>query len=105
MDYPWAVPGAKVVCVHRKPLWDILIAYGCTLPKERGVYTVREVYSYKGLVGVRLDEIMNPNIPFRDAGLAEPSFGVKYFRPLVTKTQEQDIEMFRKIVNQEPVTA
>lgn len=97
MDYPWAVPGAKVVCVKEGVNWRRILAPKMVAwPRVNGVYTIRGVFLYKGVVGMRMAEIVNPPVQFNH-GCVEPAFGLGCFRPLITKTQEQDIEMFRKI--------
>lgn len=97
----WAKPGVKVVCIappsgnrHLLPV---------TGPAVGGVYTIRAVVSGhdkdRDRVGLLLEEIHNPK---------SPTFGVEYgfyierFRPLITKTQEQDIEMFLRIASKAP---
>lgn len=83
----WAVKGAKVVYLGRS-------APGASIhhhPLSKGcVYTVRSVLVHPetGSVGLLLDgvrNILHPRLRL------ELGYSVKRFRPLVTRTQEQDI--------------
>lgn len=88
----WAKPGVKCVCVVRGGQW-----YGnLTLnePMERlpafgEILTITSVAVTPGGVGLRFEE-------YPDARLA---CHVDHFRPLVTRTQEQDVELFQRIAN------
>lgn len=93
-------PGDKVECV-RQPVGG----YGCeTVPVVGSVYTVREMTVADDGVGLRLVEIVNEQLLYRD-GMAECSFNIHYFRPL--RNRSADIEIFReldrKVFNGQPV--
>ena len=83
-------PGMKVECV-RQPVGG----YGCeTVPVVGSVYTVREMTISGDDVALRLVEIVNKRLPYRD-GMAECCFAVRDFRPL--RNRSTDIEIFRRI--------
>lgn len=84
----WAKPGVKCVCVD---------ADGSETLVHGGVYTVRStcvagpLWADAGSVGLRLYEII---LPVDRLDGIEPGYRVSRFRPLVTRTQEQDLELF-----------
>lgn len=93
----WAKPGVKVVCIDASPN-----RYGdsCGLVL-RGIYTVKgksKTDGY-GVKGVFLEEV---DAPYSFAGYG---FKVSRFRPLVTKTQEQDVAKFRHLLTPSPIDA
>lgn len=69
------------------------------IPVVGAVYTIRDVDadSY-GEVVVRLREIRNPVVRTQE-GMLERAYEAWLFRPLVSKTQEQDVELFRHLLN------
>ena len=87
----WAKPGVKCVCVDASPDF-----YGEQSGLAQGqVYTVkgdggRDAF---GVFGIRLVEIATR---FDRYGLG---FNVNRFRPIVTRTQEQDLEHFLPLLN------
>lgn len=91
-DIPsWAVPGAKVVCVDASK-GEISNASRLVVD---GVYTLTDV----------TDEFREPACRVRE----NPSFHWEFirlsrFRPLVTRTQEEDVAAFRHLLhdNKEP---
>lgn len=98
MEYPWAVPGAKVVCVD--PSFDgiepdVLV--------NRGIYTIKDVFLSVGTAGrfaglspeVVLYEVENPHS-------SGGGFAIERFRPLIVRSQEQDIALFRRIADAAP---
>ena len=93
----WARVGAKCVCIGRNPLWDGLPVATPAVGEE---YTIREVQGD----AVLLVEIHNRPIWFVPelGGPGEPNFGVWRFRPLVTKTQDQDVAMFKSLLTPAP---
>jgi hypothetical protein len=90
----WAKPGVKRVCV------DASYIRGDMPLRVGGVYEIVRVgrpcgdgrgrYRRPQLV-VALAETANPFSP-------DGSFAVERFRPLVTKTQEQDVALFRHLL-------
>lgn len=92
----WAKVGAKCVYVHRhngqvtrKPL------------EYMGVYTIRTVVSHPYLneIGIYLEGVVNEIHPLYGM---EKGYSLSAFRPLVTRTQEQDVEMFLRLVDRVP---
>lgn len=98
---PWAVPGAKVVCVEPSPAASF---YGWEkLPVVGEVYTIRDiVFPDGGTPCIRLDEISNAVSEYF-YGPAECSFKIARFRPLISKTQEQDVALFEPLLNSKSV--
>jgi len=88
----WAVRGAKVVCVynhveHPRP--------GEVFPAKGQIYTIREVApseKFPDEAIAAFAELENPLL--RKGGKAEAMFRLKYFRPLVPRSQEQDVAIF-----------
>lgn len=96
----WAKPGNKVVCV-RSPSTKFL--RGHEGPKVNQVYTIRSVSSGTNTfgeqaIGFRLVELVLPEWNTTD-GIMEPLFSSDCFRPLVTKTIEEDMEIFAPLLN------
>lgn len=91
----WARPGVKVVYIG-VPEW--------AKPDYRGIqalglgrtYTIRDTVLWD-LLCIRLEEVVNPVIKTR-VGFTERAYPLICFRPLVTKTQEQDVELFRHLL-------
>lgn len=92
----WARPGVKCVCVATS---HAALDLGFAAPIVGRVYTIREVLDgprfSDGVIdhGVRLVEIVNPPARFGTT-TTEPAWVVAKFRPIITKTQEQDVAMF-----------
>lgn len=101
----WARPGVKCVCVdnlHR------------TRARENPVLVVGRVYEVTKVVSITGNTVG----PYRHerkglvlAGVLNPydvkdgAFALSRFRPLVTKTQEQDVAIFRHHLSDEPIDA
>lgn len=100
----WAKPGVKCVCVIGGVLHKGHPPKN-GFPLEGRVYTIRELkfspFHSNGLCAV-LHELPNPwrGDPDYDAGWA-----VARFRPLVTRTQSEDVALFRKLLVPEGVDA
>jgi len=93
----WAKVGMKVVCVDADPrTFNHLpgIVVGDFALEDKAIYTIRWVGETLGLTTVRL------------VGLAdrphERGYSLSRFRPLVTKTQSEDVAMFKRIADQVP---
>jgi len=86
--------GQQVVCVDGvfspDPYWRSTVR---TFPKLHGIYTIREIRRGDRLVGFCFYEFANPRARFA-AGIFEPAFNAKNFRP-VRKTS---IEVFRRLL-------
>mgnify|MGYP003578599562 CR=1 FL=1 len=112
----WAKPGVKCVCVDDKPR-RIPLFTGSAPVEVGGVYPVRgEVYTIQAVewhesplhfvgsfLGVHLVEINRP--PGRLTGNVVP-YRIERFRPLVTKTMEEDVTLFAPLLRQKtPIDA
>lgn len=92
----WATVGAKVVCVDAA--WSSDPPFASPLRKG-AIYTIESAYIWHAAIGaepvIRLVEVDNPIIS---------GFGylVDRFRPLVIRSHEQDMEIFRKIASNLP---
>jgi hypothetical protein len=93
----WAKPGAKVVCV------DAEMVTGPSPLCVGGIYTVTFAYLCKGAPRgafkgphpcVVLAEVRNTFSPTRHGG-----FSADRFRPLAFRTQEQDVALFKSLLN------
>ena len=71
-------PGTRVECI--KDDW-VGFARGEIFPVLGCVYTVREVVTYDGFVGIRLVEIVNKPRRYIEA-FGEMAFSVERFRPI-----------------------
>lgn len=93
----WAKPGVKCVCVDASN-WNATDDRNLSwaeLPVEGELYVIREVVNFGGLAGLRLVGINNPLIP---CVYGEIAFNVSRFRPLITRSQEDDVALFRKLL-------
>jgi hypothetical protein len=84
MKYPWAVVGAKVVCVDAQwgdPAWRFIP----NTPSRGDVLTIRCVAYWPDAAGektrLQFEEIVNPTHNWTD-GTMEGSFGADRFKPL-----------------------
>lgn len=93
----WAKPGVKVVCVDNTGHPELVMG---------AVYTIIgcRPYEYSERSGgkfantklcVKLDKVRNWS--------AIPDYAVERFRPLVTKTQDEDVAMFKRIADDVPL--
>ena len=97
----WARPGVKVVCVVRgEETSDV------NYPIVGEVYTIRQVEPHPlGGVGILFEEVSNHVMTFDSGRRGEPLFMASRFRPLVTKTQNQDVALFRHLLTKQGVDA
>lgn len=90
----WVRVGSRVVCVETFSASP----YAETLPVKGEVYTIREV-AWCGLeCGVHLREIENPVREYMH-GWSEAYFSIDGFRPLITRSQEQDVALFAPLLD------
>ena len=97
MDYSWAKPGAKCVRVtDAHPLSRSVKEFGIKMVKG-GVYTIRlvRVDRYTGRLLLVFGELPDPG--------GNLGWGIEAFRPLITRTQEQDVALFRHLLDGLPV--
>jgi hypothetical protein len=82
----WARPGAKCVLIGGRRM-----SSDHKYPEKDAVYTVRATRpGKKGLV-LLLEEVRN----HLNISGVEPGFGARFFRPVSTRTQEQDVALFQ----------
>lgn len=104
----WAKPGVKCVCVKSTP-WVNYVdrgpsRYPIVFPTYRQVLTVREVHNSYGGVGLRFEEIRNEPLWIDEQGnSSEAMFDAELFRPIIEKTEEQDVAKFRHLLSPSPV--
>lgn len=96
----WAVPGMKCVCKDDSN-WNFRNPsnrFRANLPVKGQVYTVKDTWiGLNGIPCVSLEELDNSHIPA--AVGPEPGFRTIRFVPLIIKTQEQDVSMFKSLLN------
>jgi hypothetical protein len=108
----WAVKGAKCICVDDSD-WEgrylngdpvDLAAEGIVTPEKGRIYTIRDVIALAAsslrvaAVGVRLVEVDNGHLAHRSVDRTELCFWVGRFRPLITRTKEQDMAIFAPLL-------
>lgn len=101
----WARPGVKCVYIGNpqpNEKWR-----GVNRPVVGTVYTVRDVLlTARGTTAIWLVEIINPSVYVRDVNREmEWGFKATSFRPLITRTQEQDVSLFTHHLDGLPVGA
>lgn len=96
----WARVGAKVVCVRRA---FNAVTLRHKYPLCGHTYTIRKVTrdSVSNEPIILLEEVVNTTWEIPSS--LEPGFPIRYFRPLITRTLEQDAAQFRKLLNTTPV--
>lgn len=107
----WLSVGSKVVCINANPLANRALIHNAGhrpilhagFPLNLGeVYTIESVRAHAILdvVCIRLVEIASRG---PDMTGDDPGFDSRRFRPLITKTQEQDVEMFLRLASPSPL--
>lgn len=112
MNYPWAVPGAKVT------LRDVVnfgvrcssgrlvgtSHFGIHEPVFGVIYTIRDVITARsGEVGILLVEIDNMHVSHKTTSKREVGFAIEHFRPVIERTQEQDVAKFAHLLSQNSI--
>jgi hypothetical protein len=99
MAYPWAVPGAKCVCI--KSAWAPRAFNGEPIPDNApqvgDVLTIRKVIDEPTVSG-------GAALSFKEQR-PQDWFAIAGFRPLVTHSQEHDVALFTPILHGQPVGA
>lgn len=96
-EYCPFVVGEKVVCVRLGGR-----GYGCEVkPVVGGVYTVRELISLNGEAQIRLVEIVNDVLHYKE-GRIEAAWAAYRFRPLVERKTEAGMAVLRSILTNAP---
>lgn len=94
----WARVGAKVVCIKHATN-PITLAH--PHPIKDCIYTIRKVVTNDaGSFGLLLREIVLAT--WTIGSRFEPGFVIEGFRPLVTRSQDQDVAQFRKLLAHQP---
>lgn len=94
MDYEWAKPGVKCVCINAHCYYGSW--YGVA-PVEGGTY-VFVAFGNPGSQPTGHFETVD-GTPVHNGGC----IWISRFRPLITKTQEQDVEMFLRLASPSPL--
>jgi len=91
----WAKVGARVVCVDAGPSANTGLPVNLVVGR---IYTIVRTtpVGVNGLKGVVVVEARAPSERY---GFG---FAVNRFRPIVTKTQKQDVEMFLSLLSDNP---
>lgn len=101
----WAKPGVKCVCVGRPKSTDFRGII--RVPDVYETLTIRDVFigvlsDGTEAVTLRFSEIQNPVVDTTH-GMVERGYWAAHFRPLVTRTQEQDLALFTPILDSLPI--
>lgn len=98
----WAKVGAKCVCVDDGPPHHSLpegFSWGVGVAVRAGkVYEIRSVQTHR-LLSVKTIKLAG--VPDRSG--IDDGYDLSRFRPLITKTQEQDVSMFKSLLNKTPI--
>lgn len=97
-DLPsWARVGQKVVAtidvVESGWPWEPVKTIG-----KGTILTIRSVYSVPEGVGLRFVEVVNPEV-LTTVGMIERVYDAKDFRPLISKSIEDDLAIFAPLLN------
>ncbi|MAN77806.1 MAG: hypothetical protein CML24_11585 [Rhizobiales bacterium] len=93
MKYAWAVPGAKVVCVVTGPLPESDPIDPLWEPSVGKVYTISAVIDHPRWLSVMLEE----------SPLDDWCYSARRFRPVIDRTQEQDVAIFAPLLTQKSI--
>ena len=101
----WARPGVKVVCVDAcAPDYDWRDWHSSWLVEGK-TYTIRSVLDHPfipGNLGILVDEIDGN---YNDYLGLEQGFKLARFRPLITKTQSEDVALIKSLLVGDEVSA
>lgn len=107
--YERAKPGDKIVCIIDEygENWLPCLLAGCSFHEKGRIYTIRQIAfsKFKQHWALRLVEIVNPEMHLPPYRPGELTFGVRRFRPVVSRPSEISIftDMLTKVG--EPVDA
>lgn len=90
----WAKVGAKVVCVNAQN--DPGFQWFNEVPVEGAIYRISGMVPDKNRPGKAC-------LLFEEMRNGGSGFAIHRFRPLTTKTQEQDVSMFKGLLNKTPI--
>lgn len=94
-----------IICINGSFDNDTLAIYkkyGVTTPEQEKLYNIRGVYRHTtGKVGILLEEIMNPTVPFQHPVLGkkwmEPTWNIERFRHLdSTPILDEELTIFER---------
>lgn len=86
----WAMPGVKCVCIHEGPLPESQpLEPGFWTPVRGEIYTISRIEHHPRGLGLVLKECPTGETQ---------CFSVRRFRPLITRTQEQDMKIFHPLL-------
>ena len=91
----WARVGAKCVCVDAEPMPGLV--FMAPPPVKGQVYTITA--TFMGIWGVPTATLAG--LPNERNG-HDLGWSLKRFRPLVTRSQEQDVAMFKSLLTPAP---
>lgn len=90
----WARVGQKVVCIAGFQQGES----AASIQKDQ-ILTIRSIYVDRNLeCGLRFVEIVNPEV-LTSEGVMERVYHVKDFRPLISKSIEDDLAIFAPLLN------
>lgn len=90
----WAKPGVKCVCIAGFGDWRFTAGMPRALPVKRKTYTVDQIGNHPNGPHISLVEVDSWN----DRTNHQYYFSAEAFRPLVIRSQEQDMAIFRPIL-------
>jgi len=82
-------------------IWPVGV-WGIRNAEAGKVYTIRAIPETDDSYGFLLEEIDNSHV--KNVNGREPSFSPARFRPLITKSQQEDIRMIKSLVREMPAT-
>jgi hypothetical protein len=95
----WAKVGNRCVCI------DAVSGVGRWVddaPEEGRVYTISRVWvTVRGRTNIEFHELKRSDFSRTYFGF-DVGYAIARFRPLVTKTQSEDVAMFKRIADQVP---
>lgn len=92
----WAKPGVKCVCVDNDEHPELVVGRDYTIISSRAPWVLAQgKYGNKSRFLIEVSGVRNWD--------GSVFFAVERFRPLITKTQEQDVALFRHILDGLPI--
>jgi hypothetical protein len=93
----WARVGQKVVCVI--PMVEKDVSWEPIKPiAEETVLTIRKVWTNGAIWGFYFREVRNP-VTQTSEGYLERGYPIQHFKPLISKTIEDDLAIFAPLLN------
>ncbi len=85
----------KELTKYEMIIYEHLIKIGCVYPEKNETYVIGGMMEANGLVGIYLEEIINPKV-FTTMGLLEISFDITCFRELLPPMQKEIEELLKE---------